>query len=384
MLKESKICARGLWDGTIPGILFDENGVSNYAKIQDELCRLFQRGEKGIKEWEQIVDKIKTRGKNQKYDCIIGVSGGTDSSFLLHLTKRVYGLRPLAFNLDNGWNSDISVNNIKKVTKALGIDLETYVIEYEEIKDLLKVFMEAGLPWIDNPTDLAIQSAIFKIAVREKIGYILFGNDFRSEGKQPTEWTYCDQKQLRYLHRNFGEVKLKTYPIISIWKYLFLSFIKGIKVYYPYNYIEYDKQTAQKIIKAEYDWAYYGEHHYENFFTKWAIGFWMYEKFKIDKRIITYSAQILNGAISREEAMNIISKKPFTDEKAKSDTEYILKKLNYTKEEFLKIWNSPNKSFLDYPSYYSTLKKHTKFISWFMATFLKINPKIIVEMGERK
>lgn len=384
MDQQNQICSRGIWDTTVPGIIFDENGVSNYAKIFDKLCEACPRGEKGIVEWANIIEKIKENGKNSRYDCLIGVSGGTDSSYLLHVAKQLYGLKPLAVNLDNGWNSDIAVQNIKKVTKALNIDLETYVINYEEIKDLLKVYIKAGLPWIDNPTDLAIQSILFKIAKKEGIKYILLGNDFRSEGKQPTEWTYSDQKQLKFLQRKFGTIKLKTYPLLSIYKYLLLSFVKGIRLFYPFNYFDYDKQSAQKTLKELYGWAYYGEHHHENIFTKWAIGYWMYQKFNIDKRKITYSAQVLSGMISRDQALDIVSNSPYSPQEALKDTEYVLKKLSFSSQEFDQIWKSPNKTFMDYPSYYSVIKKFAKHGRWFLAHFLDIRPKIFIEMEERK
>jgi asparagine synthetase B (glutamine-hydrolysing) len=210
---KSKVCKLGIWDETIPGVSFDNRGVSNYAKIQLKLMEDFPRGEIGEKQWQKIVLDIKKTTNNRKYNCIVGISGGTDSSYLLHILVKKYGLKPLAVNLDNGWNSEIAVANIKTMTKSLGIDLETYVIDYEEIKDLMRCYMLAALPWIDAPTDLAIQAILYLTAQKENIKYIFLGNDFRSEGKQPTEWTYSDTKQLKYLHKKFGRVKLKTYPI---------------------------------------------------------------------------------------------------------------------------------------------------------------------------
>ena len=195
-LNEYKICTRGIWDTTVPGIKFDENGVSNYAKMLDKLIELSPEGEVGNSYWENIVDRMKEKGKGKKYDCVIGVSGGTDSSYLLHIAKKTYGLRPLAVNLDNGWSSEIAVQNIKKVTKSLDIDLETFVIDYEEVKAVLRAYMKAGLPWIDGPTDNAIKSVLFNIADREGIKFVINGSDFRSEGKQPSEWTYTDSKQM--------------------------------------------------------------------------------------------------------------------------------------------------------------------------------------------
>ena len=207
---QGKVCSRGVWDESVPGIVFDEQGVSNYAHLFDKLVEAYPRGETGKQEWARLLEMIKAKGKGKRYDCIIGVSGGTDSSYLLHLAKE-QGLRPLAVNLDNGWSSDIAVKNIKKMCTALNIDLETYVIDYEEIKDLLRSYMLAGLPWIDTPTDLAIKAILYKIAAREGIRYVLRGNDFRSEGSQPYEWTYGDGRQLKAINQKFGRVKLKTF-----------------------------------------------------------------------------------------------------------------------------------------------------------------------------
>ena len=220
-MSEYKICQRGLWNSTIPGIEFDENGVSNYAKMFDKYVEQYPRGQKGKDDWDKYLSEIKLAGKNKKYDCIIGVSGGTDSSYLMHLAIK-QGLRPLAVTLDNGWSSDVSVQNIKNVTNALKIDLETYVIDYEEIKDIQKSYIKAGLPWIDFPTDQAIKSVLYRIANRENIKYILIGHDFRSEGSQPNEWTYGDSKQIKYIQKKFGTKKLKTFPNISIFENAYL------------------------------------------------------------------------------------------------------------------------------------------------------------------
>ena len=192
-----KICSKGIWNDTIPGISFDENGVSNFCKLQEVLMKQYPRGEQGLKDWRALIDKMKQNKGKSNYHCVVGVSGGVDSSYLMILLKEA-GLNPLAVNLDNGFNSDIAVQNIFKLTNALSIDLETYVIEYEEIKDLLRSYMKARMPWADTPTDMAIRAVMYKVALKEDIKFIIRGNDFRSEGKQPKEWTYSDTKQLKY------------------------------------------------------------------------------------------------------------------------------------------------------------------------------------------
>ncbi len=376
-------CKLGIWNETLPGFSLDNEGVSNYAKIQQALMRDYPLGNEGLDSWNAIVKTIQKQGEGKSYDCIIGVSGGTDSSYLLHLAKE-WGLRPLAVNLDNGWNSDIAVRNIQDMTRALNIDLETYVVDYEEIKDILKSYLLAGLPWLDNPTDQAIKAVLYRYARAEGIKTILIGTDFRSEGKQPSEWTYGDYKQLSYVHGSFGKVKRKTYPgntfIMTFWS----AYVKKIRLISPFNYLPYDKQSAQEFLERNYNWKYYGEHHHENLFTKWVISYWMYEKFNIDKRIITYSAQVLNGKLSRAEALKIVAQKPYKPQQIEKDTEYVLKKLGLTREEYLNAWNMAAKSFKDYPSYYKTIRKYSGFIKLVAKYVLKTKPKLFYELENRK
>jgi N-acetyl sugar amidotransferase len=346
-----KICTRGVWDESVPGIKFDENGVSNYAQLMDKLVEAYPLGEKGKAEWHRILNLIKKSGEGKRYDCIIGVSGGTDSSYLLWLAKE-YGLRPLAVNLDNGWSSDISVRNIKKMTDALNIDLFTYVIDYEEIKDLNRCYMKAGLPWVDIPTDLAIKAVLYKIGASEGVKFILRGNDFRSEGTQPREWTYGDGKQLKFIHDKFGKVKLRTFPNYRIHNLIYYSLLKKIKSIYPFYYLEYSKKEAQKFLIEKFGWEYYGGHHFENIFTRFVISYWLYEKFGIDKRKITFSAQIVSGEMNRAESLELLTKKPYDENEKSYLLEYVLKKLDFNFSEFESIISDKNKSYLDYPSDY--------------------------------
>ena len=312
------------------------------------MMETYPRGEKGQEDWKEIVSRMKEKGKGQSYDCTVGVSGGVDSSYLLVLMKE-YGLRPLAVNLDNGFSSDIAVQNIYKVTKALDIDLETHVIDYEEVKDLLYAYMRAGIPWIDSPTDGAIKAVMYKIALKENVKFIIRGNDFRSEGKQPREWT--SGADVIHIHKMFGRgVRLKTYPKLSIARIVYAGFVRKIKDIRPYYYLGYKKQDAKKMLQKQFDWQDYGGHHHENLFTKFVMAYWLPRKFGIDKRRINLSAQVLSGAITREQALDQIAKSFGEEEELAALKNYVLKKLDISEDEFREIWGSPNKKATDFPA----------------------------------
>lgn len=382
MAFKGRVCSRGVWDESIPGISFDENGNSNYSKIFDNILKDFELGESGNKKWEHIVEEIKKAGKGKPYDCIIGVSGGTDSSYLLHLAKK-YKLRPLAVYLDNGWSTNIAVSNIKKVLTPLQIDLVTHVIDYEEVKDVLKAYLRAQLPWADSPTDIAIRAILYKIANRYGLKHILIGHDFRSEGFQPTEWTYSDDKQLRVLSKKFSNRSLKTFPNLTLPSFIYYSFVKRIKYVKPFFYLKYSKQSAKAFLEKTYGWEDYGGHHYENIFTKFIISYWLYEKFGIDKRKISYSAQILSGEMTRGQAMMEIEKIPYNREQIDGDIAYICKKLDISIEEFHMLMQGKNKLFSDYPSYYPLYQSFKKIIFFVLRFLLPNKPLMAYQMESR-
>lgn len=356
-----QICKKGIWNDTIPGITFDENGISNFCNLQEVMMEQYPRGVKGKQDWEIIISKMKENVGKSGYHCVVGVSGGVDSSYLMVLLKEA-GLNPLAVNLDNGFNSKIAVQNIYKITEKLNIDLETYVIDYEEIKDLLRSFILARYPWVDAPTDLAIKAVMYKYAIQEDIQFIIRGNDFRSEGKQPKEWTYADNKQLKYIHKKYGiKKRLKSYPMLSIGKMIYAASVKKIKDIRPFYYLNYQKQTAKKELIEKYDWVDYGGHHHENLFTKFVMAYWLPKKFNIDKRLINLSAQILSKALTREEALIQINQ-PFGSSKELNELkDYTLKKLEISNEEFENIWQSSNMYNYDYPSNYNLIFGLLKF-----------------------
>lgn len=368
-MNDKHICTLGIWDESVPGITFDNDGVSNFARLQQKFEARYPRNDKGMKQWEDLCKKIRSDGAKKEFDCIIGVSGGTDSSYLLHLAVEK-GLRPLAVNLDNGWSSEISVNNIKRITSALSIPLETYVINYEEVKDVFLSFMKASLPWVDTPTDLAIKAVLYKTAQREKVKHILIGQDFRTEGKQPMMWTYCDNKQFNYIHRKFGNLKLKSFPKMTQTGKIINTYIKGIKIHRPFYHLDYNKNLAAEFLQNKYRWEYYGGHHHENIFTRFAIAYWLPRKFNIDKRIITLSAQVLSGSISREYALEQIKQPPFPIEEMERDVTYVTKKLGIDNAELQRLMELPNKFYYDYPSSLPFIKCFLKYFGWLIKIFI--------------
>lgn len=357
--KNYQRCSIGLWDTTIPNIKFDDKGVSNYAKMQLSLMKQYPRGEKGMNDWERIVEKMKSDGRSKAYDCIIGISGGTDSSYLLHIAHQ-YKLRVLAVYLDNGWGSNIAVSNIEKMTQQLNYDLKTFVIDYEEVKTVLKSYILAGLPWIDSPTDIAIKSVLYKAAAQYGVKYALNGGDFRSEGKQPLAWTYSDSKQLNYVVKKFSGKRLKNYPQLTLAQLGYYGLIKKIKAIRPLYYLPYEKKQAKQLLESQYGWVDYGGHHHENIFTKFAISYWLPKKFNIDKRIITYSAQVLSNEIVRDDGLALLENLPYDKQNIQTEIEYVIKKLDLSATDFERAFKQPNNYFYDYPSYYPTIKKFSK------------------------
>ena len=379
-----KICKNGIWDSTIPGIEFDAHDESNYSKLFKKMLDYYPRNDESLVKWDNIVNQAKEQGKGKNYDCIVGVSGGTDSTYLLHLLVRQYGLRPLAVTFDNGWSSEISIQNIKLITSKLNVDLETYVVDYEEMKDIIVSFMKAGLPWIDGPTDHAIKALMHKQARKEGIKFVFHGSDFRTEGFQPNEWTHCDARQIKYINRKFGKIKIRSFPIISLFEEIYSSFICGVKLHRPFYYLPYNKSEAQQFIKNEYGWRYYGGHHHENSFTKFVITDWLPKKFNIDKRIITLSALVMSGEMSREDALIEIKKDHYDIELMRNHREFVIKKLGLVNNQFNEIWNNKNRNFKNYPSYYPFIQKMSRIVNILVKYILPYKPLSLMQDEIRK
>jgi len=345
------VCTRCVCDSRIPGIKFDVKGECNYCKINDVLEKEFPLGEAGKRNFANLIAKIKKAGYGKEYDCVVGVSGGRDSSYTLYLAVR-NGLRPLAVHFDNGWNSDTAVKNIKQITKALNVDLHTLVADWEEFKELQKSFLKASTPDAEVPTDYVIISTLYKLAKEINVKYILSGHSFRTEGVSPLRWTYMDGRYIKSVHKKFSNVPLKSFPVLSLTELAYSSVIKGIR-YIPFlSYLDYTHKEAEEHLK-EIGWQYYGGHHYECVYTRFFQSYLCPNKFNIDERIIEYSALIRSGQLTREEGLEKI-KKPYAFDKTL--IEYVISKLGLTQEEFQKILTDKPKSFLDYPTYYPTMQ----------------------------
>jgi len=367
-----KTCNRCVLDTTVNDIWFDELGECKYCKIHDELEKTHPLGPSLKIELEQKIKKIKNAGKNNNYDCIAGVSGGRDSTYTLLVAKQL-GLRPLAVHFDNGWNSDISVRNIKNACERLDIELYTIVADWEEFKDLQVAFLRSSTPDADIPTDYAIYSVLYHAANKEGIKYILNGHSFRTEGTSPISWTYMDPLYVKSVHRKLGRMKkITSFPLMTVAKLQYYIWIKGIREFRLMEFIDYNKKKVDEILKKELDWEYYGGHHHENHYTKFFQSYYLPQKFNIDKRKTELSALIRSGQVSRKEALREIESDPYHYER--STVDYAINKLGISSKEWEEIMNMPVKSHDDYKTLLPLMRSLKGFIK--LATKMKVLPQI--------
>ncbi|MCB0323579.1 MAG: N-acetyl sugar amidotransferase [Bdellovibrionales bacterium] len=377
-----QICRRCIIDERVPGAVFAADGTCSYCRIHDALCEAYPNDARGQQKLDELLERVRSDGKNKRYDCVVGVSGGTDSTYLLYyaLSK---GLRPLAVHFDNGWNSEIAVDNIRRSISALGVDLQTYVVDWEEFKDILRAHLKASIPWADAPTDLGLTAALYRIAQEEGVRHILVGNNFRSEGKQPTEWTYCDGRMIRAIVKRFGTTKLKSFPNLTISRLFWTAFVRRVRLVRPLYYIPYSKQDAKKLIEDKFGWRDYGGHHYESIFTRFVYSVYLPEKFGIDKRLISLSAQVRSGVMTREAALDEIARPPIEAERRESDMAYVAKKLGFSELEFKQILTAEPKSVFDYPSYHPMIRKFQRAARTAAKVLLPWTPMMFYEMDVR-
>jgi len=350
-------CSKLLFDTKDDSNLtFDKNGVCNlyfeYLQLERDYVKY---GKDGEEEVEKIIHYIK-QNKTSQYDCLIGVSGGVDSTYLIYFAKEVLGLNPLAVHFDNGWNSELAVKNIEGITQKLGIDLETYVIDWEEFKDIQRSYFFAGVVDLEVPTDHAIYGALYKVAFKHNIKVIFSGVNIVTESIMPQHWSYqkLDHVNLLDIHKQFGTVKIKNYPLVNndIRRKIKKA---NIKVFRLLNSVPYNKEEVESLLINKLDWKPYGGKHYESVFTRFYQGYILPKKFGIDKRKAHLSNLICSEQLTKEEAKKIISVSDYPDRLQKLDKEYVLKKLSFTESFFDDYMNKPEVPHLAYLSYKSSL-----------------------------
>lgn len=359
-MNNQKVCARCVMDISDPDIQFDENGLCNHCRRYKKIMDKGYSDKEKEQKLKRLVDKIKRAGRNKEYDCIIGVSGGVDSTTVAYTVKKKLGLRPLAVHLDNGWDSELSVKNIERICNVLDIDLYTHVLDWEEFKDLQLSFLKSSFINIEMPTDHAIMAALFQVANKKDIRYIISGSNLMTEGIMPSKWVYDikDWKFIKGIQKKLGTMKLKRFLHYSLLDLFYYLFIKRIKFVTVLDYINYNKKEAMALIQKELGWRDYGGKHYESIFTRFYQGYILPRKFKIDKRRAHLSTLICSGQMTRDEALKELSNGTYPSQGMMTeDKEYVIKKFGFSQQEFENIMSLPVKSFKEYPNNHFWLSK---------------------------
>lgn len=348
-----QICTNCIMDTSDSRITFDEKGVCDHCNdFYQNVQPNWHTDNRGKQNLDRIVEKIKFDGKGRDFDCILGMSGGVDSSYMLHYAIKELGLRPLVFHVDGGWNTDFAENNIRVMVEKLGVNLHTQVINWEEMKDFQLAFFKSGVPHIDIPQDHAFIGTLYNYAYQHNIKYILNGGNISTECvRNPMEFLYygTDMAQLKDIMRQFGTVKMKSYPFSSVFKHkIYLRYIKKIKVIRPLDLIPYHKDQALALLEKEYGWTPYPQKHFESQFTRFFESYWLPERFGFDTRRVQFSSLILTGQMSRNDALEKMKKPAYDPETIEDEFKAIAIKLNISPEELRYYFEMPKKFFWDY------------------------------------
>lgn len=368
-MKSQKVCSRCVMDTSDPNIQFDDNGICDHCNDFKNIVKpKWIINNKSEKKLISAIEKIKKEGKKKNFDCILGISGGVDSSYMLHMAVKEFGLRPLVFHVDGGWNSEIAVHNINVMIDQLGLDLYTEVINWEEMKDFQLAFFKSGVPHIDIPQDHAFIATLYHFANKYKIKYILNGGNFSTECVQyPMKYYYygTDMIHIKDIIKQFCILQLKTYPFSSIFYHKFyLRYFKGIKVIKPLNYIEFNKEKAINLLQEKYKWKPYSQKHFESRFTRFYEGYWLPERFGFDPRRVQYSSLILTGQMTREHAIEMLKKPAYDPETIDEDFNFIATKLGITREELQGYFNMPKKYYWDYKNQQNIFRLGAMVLNW--------------------
>lgn len=351
--REYQICTNCIMDTSDSKLVFDDRGWCDYCcNFHENIEPNWHPNEKGEELITPLINKIKKEGQGKEHDCLIGISGGLDSSLVAYIAKEKFGLRPLMFHCDTGWNSDLGVSNIQSIIEGMDLDLVTEVVNWEEMKDLQLAFFKSQVPFVDTPQDLALFSAIYNFAAKNNFKYVITGGNNSTECvRESLEWTYfsTDMRHVKDIHKRFGTRPLDTMPTCDILKYkIFYRWFKGIQVVKLLDYVPYIKKDAIKELNQRFGWQPYPQKHYESRFTRFFESYWTPKKFGFDKRRAYFSSEILTKQMTRDEALERISKPELDEETMKKEFEYIAKKLDLTVAEFEEIFKGQNKTFQDY------------------------------------
>lgn len=350
--REYQVCRNCVMDTSDRKISFDDTGLCDHCQnFYANILPSWDYATTGPQRLHAIAEKIKKEGKGKDYDCIIGLSGGMDSSYLLYYAKEVLGLRPLVYSVDTGWTLNVAIENIEKLVRGLDLELNTEIINWNEMKDLQLAFFKSQVPYQDLPQDHVIFAGLYDYAVKHKIKYVLTGGNLSTECvREPIEWVYQnDLRHIKDIHRRFGQKPIKDLPFTSMFKYkLYYRFVKGMKVIRPLDMIPYTKEDATRTLQDKFDWQPYQNKHFESVFTRFYEGYWLIRKFGFDKRRAHFSSLILTGQLSRDDALSILDNPPYDDKQAMKDLDYICRKLGVAKDDFITLMNQPNKSYKDY------------------------------------
>ena len=348
-----KICKNCVMDSSDSKIIFDKNGVCDHCNtFKNKILPNWNHGKGHDDQLEKIISKMKKESKNKDFDCILGLSGGIDSSYLLHLVVKRFDLRPLVFHVDAGWNSQLATNNIENMIEKLNLDLYTEVINWNEMKDLQLSFFKSGVPHIDTPQDHAFFATMYKFANKHNVKSILTGANFSTECvRNPKEWMYfqSDSIQIMDIQKKFGNIKLIEFPLTNIiWHKIWLPYFRGIKVYKLLDLMEYNKNEALETLKTNYNFQPYPQKHFESRFTKFYESYWLFEKFGFDTRKVQFSSLILTKQMTREDAISKLRLPSYDENTIHDDIEFICNKLQISESELMSYLNSENKSYSDY------------------------------------
>jgi N-acetyl sugar amidotransferase len=349
-----QICSRCVMDTTDSNISFDDQGVCEYCNNFDSTIKPnWHTNAQGTSELMQIADSIRASGKGRDFDCIIGLSGGLDSSYTAYIAKEVMGLRPLLFHVDAGWNTDQAVGNIEKLVDGLGLNLYTEVINWEEMKDLQLAFLRAQISDQDLPQDIAFFCSLYKFAHKHKIKHVLTGANYSTECcREPEEWggyPGADLRLVRDIHSKFGKRPLKTLPMMDIFVYkIWYQRFLGMQVVKPLNLVPYIKKDAEDLLENKFGWKRFQHKHHESRFTRFYEDYWMPRKFGYHKRRAHFSSLIMTGQMTREHAIERLAKPEMDEQFLKQEFEFVANKLGVSVAELQAIYDGKNKTYRDY------------------------------------